>query len=349
MGSSTTSTSSNNTINTSTDSANTVATLITVTDGDCDCDDEADMEPEVKTFTSSLHRAEDLLTDDIFNSPSPSPPPPPTPLLGACHRETRFLFARSEDLDSPPVPAPVHVPLPSVVLRRASSVSSAAGVVTSAKVTVHRAVGDDDAPKLHRRSTRGSRSKRRNSSKTATPPPDLRVDFFLEQAPLDVGQKAPGGDAEPPAAISSGPTPPVVNTTTNPLGIVTTRHPLQQSTAIVVQSQGGGSPTVQTVLLKDPKKQREDNMKQLLDVANTLTLQELHDFEMRYALSENYHVHFCSLSLADPRCQFTYTCFTIDVIHYSDAKRILILRHLPWLPFCPFIRHGTNILTKLFK
>ena len=29
------------------------------------------------------------------------------------------------------------------------------------------------------------------------------------------------------------------------------------------------------------KQQREENMKQLLDVANTLTLQELHDFEMR--------------------------------------------------------------------
>jgi hypothetical protein len=119
--------------------------------------------------------------------------------------------------------------------------------------------------------------------------------------------------------------PPIVNTTTNPLGIagataLPTRH--SAATTIVVQqaSVTGGSPTVATVLLKNcsasggggsgggagvsgggvgaggtaaqasgdstkaltvTKQQREENMKQLLDVANTLTLQELHDFEMR--------------------------------------------------------------------
>jgi hypothetical protein len=111
--------------------------------------------------------------------------------------------------------------------------------------------------------------------------------------------------------------PPKVNTTTNPLGIagataLSTRHPT--ATTIVVQqpSVSGGSPTIATVLLKNcsagsgvdgvsgigaaaavaqtsdsaktvsvTKQQREESMKQLLDVANTLTLQELHDFEMK--------------------------------------------------------------------
>jgi hypothetical protein len=36
-----------------------------------------------------------------------------------------------------------------------------------------------------------------------------------------------------------------------------------------------------TKALSVTKQQREENMKQLLDVANTLTLQELHDFEMK--------------------------------------------------------------------
>ncbi|XP_049835095.1 uncharacterized protein LOC126278863 [Schistocerca gregaria] len=164
MGSSTTSTSSNNTINTSTDSANTVATLITVTDGDCD--DEADPEPETKAFSPpperpavSAQRRQELL-DEIFSSvsahappesplvPPPAPPVTPlTPLLGACRRDTRF-FARSEDLDSPPpeargpalAPAPAPAapaprglqhphPLPALTLRRASSVSTAPTVV----------------------------------------------------------------------------------------------------------------------------------------------------------------------------------------------------------------------------
>jgi hypothetical protein len=113
---------------------------------------------------------------------------------------------------------------------------------------------------------------------------------------------------------------PVVNTTANPLGTggataLPARH--SAATTIVVQqaSVTGGSPTVATVLLKNcsvsavsgsgasgavgavgtaghtsgdltkaspvSNQQREESMKQLLDVANTLTLQELHDFEMR--------------------------------------------------------------------
>jgi len=114
--------------------------------------------------------------------------------------------------------------------------------------------------------------------------------------------------------INNPSSPPKVNTTTNPLGIAgATALPTRQTTAttIVVQqpSLSGGSPTIATVLLKNcgaggsggagvsgvcvgqtgessgasavSKQQREENMKQLLDVANTLTLQELHDFEMR--------------------------------------------------------------------
>ncbi|XP_047120417.1 uncharacterized protein LOC124803278 [Schistocerca piceifrons] len=384
MGSSTTSTSSNNTINTSTDSANTVATLITVTDGDCD--DEADPEPETKAFSPpperpavSAQRRQELL-DEIFSSvsahappesplvPPPAPPVTPlTPLLGACRRDTRF-FARSEDLDSPPpeargpapaapaatlpphaAPAPHGLqhphPLPALTLRRASSVSTPPTVVplNPDKVPPRGGTGTGEdvseaapPPRLHRRSTRGSRHKRKSTSSSSggggatsgaapgaasaaskgraaaaaaavgSPAPDLRVDYFSEDsaAPvlppphLDASQTptadvdvsvsaAVGGGAAAAAAVAgggaicSGAAAPVVNTTANPLqAIVAGRHPNQQPTAIVVQP--GASPGVATVLLKDARAQREENMKQLLDVANNLTLQELHDFEMRY-------------------------------------------------------------------
>lgn len=35
----------------------------------------------------------------------------------------------------------------------------------------------------------------------------------------------------------------------------------------------------------DKKKKREENMRQLLDVTNTITSEEMRDFEMRYAIS----------------------------------------------------------------
>ncbi|XP_047002723.1 uncharacterized protein LOC124620098 [Schistocerca americana] len=336
MGSSTTSTSSNNTINTSTDSANTVATLITVTDGDCD--DEADPEPETKAFSPpperpavSAQRRQELL-DEIFSSvsahappesplvPPPAPPVTPlTPLLGACRRDTR-LFARSEDLDSPPAeargPAPAATlpppaaraphghPLPALTLRRASSVSTPPTVVplNPDKVPPRGGTGTGEdvseaapPPRLHRRSTRGSRHKRKSTSSSGgggggraaaaaavgSPAPDLRVDYFSEDgaAPvlppphLDASQ-TPTADVDVSVSAAAG------GGAAAAAAIVAGRHPNQQPTAIVVQP--GANPGVATVLLKDARAQREENMKQLLDVANNLTLQELHDFEMRY-------------------------------------------------------------------
>ena len=46
-----------------------------------------------------------------------------------------------------------------------------------------------------------------------------------------------------------------------------------------------GSTGAATILLHPELdvRRREENMRQLLDVANTLTLQEIHDFEMRFA------------------------------------------------------------------
>ncbi|XP_076658497.1 uncharacterized protein LOC143362331 isoform X1 [Halictus rubicundus] len=60
-----------------------------------------------------------------------------------------------------------------------------------------------------------------------------------------------------------------------------------QAATIVVQqpSLSLDGPTGAATILLHPEvdvRRREENMRQLLDVANTLTLQEIHDFEMRY-------------------------------------------------------------------
>ncbi|KZC12937.1 GTP-binding protein RAD, partial [Dufourea novaeangliae] len=61
-----------------------------------------------------------------------------------------------------------------------------------------------------------------------------------------------------------------------------------QAATIVVQQPSlslDGSTGAATTILLHPEvdvRRREENMRQLLDVANTLTLQEIHDFEMRY-------------------------------------------------------------------
>lgn len=91
-----------------------------------------------------------------------------------------------------------------------------------------------------------------------------------------------------------------INVTTNPLEHFSGRktHQQTQQATIVVQqpSVNVDHHTVSTVLLKNggefvsnvqqqeklkQLKQKEDNVKQLLDVANNLTLEEIHDFEMR--------------------------------------------------------------------
>lgn len=144
-----------------------------------------------------------------------------------------------------------------------------------------------------------------------TPPlPDLRVDFFNET--LDGCQTdslfAPAVGKEKRGSVclnkclrevgaqmeAASP----INVTTNPLeNSVHYGRKAPQATIVVQQpSLSLDHSSVSTILLKNGsefvtgldggsklcfKKQKEENMKQLLDVANNLTLEEIHDFEMR--------------------------------------------------------------------
>lgn len=90
-----------------------------------------------------------------------------------------------------------------------------------------------------------------------------------------------------------------INVTTNPLenSVHFGGRKAPQATIVVQQpSVSLDHANISTILLKNGseflsnvesanklslKKQKEENMKQLLDVANNLTLEEIHDFEMR--------------------------------------------------------------------
>lgn len=88
-----------------------------------------------------------------------------------------------------------------------------------------------------------------------------------------------------------------INVTTNPLenSVHYGNRKAPQATIVVQQpSLNLDHANVSTILLKNGgdfglesgsklcfRKQKEENMKQLLDVANNLTLEEIHDFEMR--------------------------------------------------------------------
>ena len=353
MGSSTTSTSSNNTINTSTDSANTVATMITVTDGDTDTETERRVNhiDDMLTNSLSLEKDEDFFSGSSTEDSNPVPPPP-TPLLGAVSKEQHFIFVRTEVDDE--VVESIDDDSKKISLLK-SSIHNNKNVIDEPVTTTTKSPRSS-RKRHHKRKSEGAvQTKNTSNINGHPPPPDLRVDFFSESfsqpslvpvptvsSPDDTtrvaetadktrGDKAlagtlvlassssssstttvlvkkAGGGGEKTATSSGSniniPTAtPVVNTTTNPLGIAgATALPTRQPTAttIVVQQPSitGGSPTIATVLLKNcsasggagvsgvvtdqvTKQQREENMKQLLDVANTLTLQELHDFEMK--------------------------------------------------------------------
>lgn len=151
-------------------------------------------------------------------------------------------------------------------------------------------------------------------------PPDLRVDFFSESVEgcqqgcggggtgsllIPISSEKRGSVClnkclrEVGAQMDTTATSPI-NVTTNPLenSVHFGGRKAPQATIVVQQpSLSLDQSNVSTILLKNGsefvsnvesagskfclKKQREEHMKQLLDVSNNLTLEEIHDFEMR--------------------------------------------------------------------
>ncbi|XP_063919611.1 spermatogenesis-associated protein 31H1 isoform X2 [Zophobas morio] len=155
-------------------------------------------------------------------------------------------------------------------------------------------------------------AKYREKARMTPPLPDLRVDFFNETVDacqvdsLHVSGEKRGSVClnkclrEVGAQLEASATSPI-NVTTNPLenSVHFGGRKAPQATIVVQQpSLSLDHSNVSTILLKNGsefvsnvesagnklsfKRQKEENMKQLLDVANNLTLEEIHDFEMRY-------------------------------------------------------------------
>lgn len=151
----------------------------------------------------------------------------------------------------------------------------------------------------------------REKARMTPPLPDLRVDFFNETVDacqldsLHVSGEKRGSVClnkclrEVGAQLEASATSPI-NVTTNPLenSVHFGGRKAPQATIVVQQpSLSLDHSNVSTILLKNGsefvsnvesagnklsfKRQKEENMKQLLDVANNLTLEEIHDFEMR--------------------------------------------------------------------
>lgn len=161
------------------------------------------------------------------------------------------------------------------------------------------------------------KSRDSRESRETPPLPDLRVDFFNEPSADDDCLFVPAIVLEKRGSVCLNKCLREVGAQLDAVGgspINVTTNPMENSSMHVVSGGGGGrkvpqativvqqpslsvdNANVATILLKNgsefvsnvevhsktSKKQKEDSVKQLLDVANNLTLEEIHDFEMRY-------------------------------------------------------------------
>ncbi|KAH0953635.1 hypothetical protein HN011_001603, partial [Eciton burchellii] len=246
--------------------------------------------------------------------------PPPTPMVGA-HQESRFTFGgsgrtpplpdlRAADFFSTPVRGSVDAGQPDSVDTRASIRNlvalqdkqnqskvgyqldhSAAGKTNSTQV-------NEKGPADHKRS-----QKRPNINVTTNP---LDISLIGATQPCN----SQGCNAQGSASVKSRGRS-TVHTTTSTAGSPSSLPTICVIIPSVTSAASAGNPggsaggggkrsTQATIVVQQPSlsldapaatillhpdadaRRREENMRQLLDVANTLTLQEIHDFEMRY-------------------------------------------------------------------
>ncbi|XP_032678905.1 uncharacterized protein LOC116847715 isoform X3 [Odontomachus brunneus] len=214
--------------------------------------------------------------------------PPPTPMIGA-HQDTRFTFGSGR---TPPLPD----------LRAADFFSTP--VRGSVDAGQPDSAGD---PRTSIRNLVAAQDKQ-----------NARVGYQIDYTNVGKGASVNQGNDKGVSDLKRSQKRPNINVTTNPLDIsliggqpCNTQGCNAQGSGSVKsrgRSAGGGAggggsgkrTTQATIVVQQPSlsldapaatillhpdadaRRREENMRQLLDVANTLTLQEIHDFEMRY-------------------------------------------------------------------
>ncbi|XP_029672403.1 uncharacterized protein LOC115241035 isoform X2 [Formica exsecta] len=213
---------------------------------------------------------------------------PPTPMIGV-HQETRFTFGgsgrtpplpdlRTADFFSTPVRGSVDAGQPDSIDTRSSirnlmaaqerqnaRVAYQIDYMTGGKVNSIQANALEKGIADHKRS-----QKRPNINVTTNP---LDISLIGATQPCNTqGCNAQGSTSTKSRGRSAG----------GSAGGTGKRS--TQATIVVQQPSLSLDAPAATILLHPDAdaRRREENMRQLLDVANTLTLQEIHDFEMRY-------------------------------------------------------------------
>ncbi|XP_026823763.1 uncharacterized protein LOC105276785 isoform X2 [Ooceraea biroi] len=243
--------------------------------------------------------------------------PPPTPMVGA-HQDTRFTFSgsgrtpplpdlRAADFFSAPVRGSVDAGQPdsadtrssirNLVAAQEKQSQSRGGYATGGKVNSTQMNAMEKGPADHKRS-----QKRPNINVTTNP---LDISLIGATQPCNSqGCNVQGSGSVKSRGRSVHTT---MSTAGSPSSLPTICVIIPSVTSAAPAGNPGGSAggsgkrsTQATIVVQQPSlsldapaatillhpdtdaRRREENMRQLLDVANTLTLQEIHDFEMRY-------------------------------------------------------------------
>ncbi|KAK2576912.1 hypothetical protein KPH14_005533 [Odynerus spinipes] len=243
---------------------------------------ESNTKSTVNVQSSTAHHG--AMSPILNNINDDTGAPPPTPMIGA-HQESRFTFVsgrtpplpdlRTAEFFSTPVrgsvdagqpdPSQISSMLALVAAKEKQNEKGGSGNVTAnhtALVKVTQACDKATTETKH-----GSGQKKPNINVTTNPLDISLVDgqpSCNAQTPTGTANRGRGRSA---AGGNAGGTKRTTQAT------IVVQHPSQSSDALAA-----------TILLHPDAdaRHREENMRQLLDVANTLTLQEIHDFEMRY-------------------------------------------------------------------
>ncbi|XP_014603249.1 PREDICTED: flocculation protein FLO11-like isoform X1 [Polistes canadensis] len=228
--------------------------------------------------------------------------PPPTPMIGA-HQESRFTFIsgrtpplpdlRAAEFFSTPVRGSVDAGHPDP-----NQISSMLALMATKEKQIDKGALVN-VNSNHTSLTKVTQSCEKNCVDTKYNAEQKKPNINVTTNPLDIslvgGQpscnvQTPTGTTNRgrgrPTAAKMGRTMKkyFVRCTPNQRGSAGGKNRPTQATIVVQQPSLSLDAPAATILLHPDAdaRRREENMRQLLDVANTLTLQEIHDFEMRY-------------------------------------------------------------------
>nr|XP_050851431.1 uncharacterized protein LOC127064437 isoform X1 [Vespula vulgaris] len=234
----------------------------------------------VQSSSTAQHGAMSPISDIIDDTGAP----PPTPMIGA-HQECRFTFIsgrtpplpdlRAAEFFSTPVRGSVDAGQPDP-----SQISSMLTLMaTKEKQNEKSALVNINSN--HTSLIKITEPNEKNSNETKHTAGQKKPNINVTTNPLDISLvgSQPSCNAQTPTGTTNR-----SRGRSAPGGSAGGTKRTTQATIVVQQPSLSLDAPAATILLHPDAdaRRREENMRQLLDVANTLTLQEIHDFEMRY-------------------------------------------------------------------